>query len=164
MPSSGVQWSVFALQPCGMRAEDDGPKKPDQPSQYTNSRKYQGSTREEMGPDPAAGLKPPPEQDPSIARTWMWATPHRVGGSFMYYHKVYHGELGISMPRSLGSPYQALQVTVLPCEHLHPGTGTPVPEPSPAPRTLPALRLSLWSVLESGFGGDAIWGRKVPSL
>lgn len=32
----------------------------------------------------------------------------------MYYHKVYHGELGISMPCSLGSLYQALQITVLP--------------------------------------------------
>lgn len=67
-----------------------------------------------MGPDPAAGLKPSLEQDPSRAQTSVWAIPHCVGGSFMYYHKVYHGELGISMPCSLGSLYQALQITVLP--------------------------------------------------
>lgn len=137
------------------------PKKPDQPGQYANSHKYQGSARAEMCPEPAAGLLPFSQNhgmnmDESYSQC--------VDSSFMYYHKAYHGGLGIPMPCSLGSPDQAFQITVLPCDHLHPGTGTSVTEPSPAPRTPSALHLSLQSVLESGFAGDAIWGRKVPLL
>lgn len=125
-------------------------KKPDRSGPYANPCKHQGSAREETGPDPAAGLKLPQNHgttiDVSYSPPCKWqfhVPPQRISRGAGDFQEPGPPGKGAALIRS--PPRWRV---------LH----------SPAPCALPALWISLWKVLESGFGGDATWGRKVPFL